>query len=206
MMFRLLSIILVLVSIQAHAGDNIGENYIKQNRLLEEEIKLSRKPVIYFVVNIDENKIVIKSRGINLKELNFQDSGCWGRPVSVNTYQVKKKSTFIKPGRETITPKDDKEKNTFELEALELKDMPSRYTIALEGGATLFVRPLTVGFVSAIGNAYYSSVKYITRPLSMVWNTLKGTPYTAFDIVLNENDARAFYWSLSEDSTVIVYK
>ena len=204
MLFRLLTIIVVLISIPAYAGNDIRESYIKQNRLLEEEIKLSRKPVIYFVFNMQEKKIYIKSRGINLKEVNIQDFGYWGNPVSVNAFKVKKKSAFIKPGRETIKPGDESKKDTFELEALELKDMPSRYTIVFESGATVFIRHLSEGVISAIGNAFYSSAKFLTRPLSMVWNTLKGTPYTTINIVLNENDARAVYWSISENSAVIV--
>ncbi|MGB5158460.1 hypothetical protein [Desulfobacterium sp. N47] len=204
MKFKLITIIVILISIPAYAGNNIKGNYIKQNRLLEEEIKLSRKADIYFVFNISEKVIYIKSRGINLKELGIQDSGRWGNSVSVNSYKVKEKSTFIKPGRETIKPGNDTKKDTFELEALELKDMPSRYTIVLFGGATVFIRPSSQGIITATANAFYSSIKFFTHPLSMVWNTLKGSPYTAFDIVLNENDARALYWSLSNNSAIIV--
>lgn len=205
MLFRLLTIVVILISIPAYAGNDIRERYISGNRLLEEEIKLSSKPDIYFVFNMLEKKIYIKSRGINLKELNIQDSSYWGSPVSTNAYKVKKKSTLIKPGRETIKPGDDNKKDAFKLEALELKDMPSRYTIVFAGGATVFIRPLSEGFVSAMGNAFYSSVKFLKRPVSMVWNTLKGAPFTTFDIVLNENDARAVYWSLSDNSAVIMY-
>ena len=39
----------------------------------------------------------------------------------------------------------------------------------------------------------------------MLWYTLRGKPYTAIDMVLDKNDARAIYWSLSEGSGAIIY-
>ncbi len=204
MLFRSLTFFFILISFPAYAADNVMENYIKQNQLLEEEIKLSRKPDIYYVFNMLEMKIYIKARGINLKEFSIQDFSRWGKPFSVNVFKVKRKSTFIKPARETIKPGDEKKKDNFELEALELKDMPTRYTIVFEGGATLFIRPSSEGFISTTGNFFYSSYKLLTRPLLMVWNTLKGKSYKAFNIVLNENDARAVYWSIPEKSAVIL--
>lgn len=195
---------LLFFSIQAHADENVYENYIKQNKVIEEEIKLSRKPDIYFVFDIQENKIYIKSRGINLKEINIQKSGYWGSPVAVSIFKVKNKSTLIKPERETIRPGSNSNKDSFELDALELTDMPSRFKIVFESGVTFFIRPLPEGFISTIGNAFYESSKFFTRPVSMILKALKGAPLTTFYIVLNENDARAIYWSLSENSDVIV--
>lgn len=203
MISGILTIFLLFFSIQAHANENVYENYINQNQVIEKEIKLSRNPVIYFVFDMPENKIYIKSRGINLKEINIQKSGYWGSPIAVSTLKVKNKSTLIKPERETISPGSNN-KDSFELDALELTDMPSRYKIVFESGVTVFIRPLQDGFFSAIGNAFYESSKFLVRPVSMILKTLKGAPLTTFDIVLNENDARAIYWSLSENSEVIV--
>lgn len=194
---------IALIAGPAFAGDD-KEIYIRESRLLEEELKLSRKPDIYFVLNLKGKMVYIKARGILLKELQIRDFNCWGSPVSVNAYRVREKSTFIEPEREMIKPGEIKKNDKYKVDAFELTDMPSRYTVVLDGGVAIFIKPLTEGIVSGISNVSYSSVRFFTRPILMLWNVLKGKPYTAIDIVLDKNDARAFYWSLSEKSTAIV--
>lgn len=202
-----LPLILLFISLlagSASAGDD-KDKYIRENRLLEEELALARKPDIYFVFNLKEKKACIKARGIPLRELQINDFRFWGSPVSGNVYRLKKKSTFIKPGREVIKPGESKEKDNFEIDALELADMPSRYTLVLEGGVNIFIRPQTEGILSGIGNFFHTSMRFLIRPLSMLWYALRGKPYTAIDIILDRNDARAVYWSLSEGSGAIIY-
>ena len=204
MRLQLILLFISLIAGPASAGDD-KERYIRENRLLEEELTLARKPDIYFVFNLKEKMAYIKAREIHLRELQINDFHCWSSPVSGNVYRLRKKSTFFKPGREVIKPGESKEKDNFKVEALELADMPSRYTLVLDGGLTIFIRPLTEGIVSGIGNLFYTSMRFLIRPISMLWYALRGKPYTAIDIVLEKNDARAIYWSLSEGSGAIIY-
>lgn len=204
MRLQLILLFITLIVGPASAGDD-KERYIRENRLLEEELALARKPDIYFVFNLKEKMASIKARGIPLRELQINDFHCWGSPVSGNVYRLIKKSTFFKPGREMIKPGESKEKDNFKIEALELADMPSRYTLVLDGGVRILIRPSTAGIVSGIGNLFYTSMRFLIRPIAMLWHALRGTPYTAIDIVLDKNDARAVYWSLSEGSGAIIY-
>ena len=201
--FRFIFLFIALISGPAFAGDD-KEMYIRESRLLEEELKLSRKPDIYFVFDLKGKMVYIKARGISLKELQIKDFNCWGTPVSANAYRVRKKSAFIEPVRETIKPGEIKKNDKYKVDAFELADMPSRYTVVLDGGVVIFIKPLTEGIASGISNISYSSMRFFTRPILMFWNVLKGKPYTAIDIVLDKNDARAFYWSLSESSNAII--
>ncbi|MBU1713335.1 MAG: hypothetical protein KKD47_09555 [Proteobacteria bacterium] len=200
---RLIFFFIALIAGPAFAGDDKGI-YIRESRLLEEELKLSRKPDIYFVFNLKEKIVYVKARGISLKELQIKHFKCWGSPVSVNAYRVREKSALIEPEREMIKPGESKKNEKYKVDAFELADMPSSYTVVLDGGVAIFIKPSTEGIVSGISNASYSSVRFVTRPILMLWNVLKGTPYTAIDIVLDKNDARAFYWSLSEKSKAII--
>ena len=204
MRLQLILLFIALIAGPASAGDD-KERYIRENRLLEEELTLARKPDIYIVFNLKEKMAFIKARGIHLRELQINDFHCWGSPVSGNVYRLIKKSTFFKPGRAMIKPGESKEKDNFKIEALELADMPSRYTLVLDGGVRILIRPLTAGIVSGIGNLFYTSMRFLIRPIAMLWHALRGTPYTAIDIVLDKNDARAVYWSLSEGSGAIIY-
>ena len=200
----ILLFITLLIAGPASAGDD-KERYIRENRVLEEELALARKPDIYFVFNLQEKMAYIKARGIPLRELQINDFHCWGSPFSGSGYRLIKKSTFFKPDRETIKPGEKKEKDNFKIEALELADMPSRYTLVLDGGVKISIRPPTEGIVSGIGNIFYTSMRFIIRPIFMLWYALKGKPYTVIDMVLDINDARAVYWSFSEGSGAIIY-
>jgi hypothetical protein len=204
MRLQLILLFIILIAGPASASDD-KERYIRENRLLEEELTLVRKPEIYIVFKLKEKKAYVKARGIHLRELQINDFHCWGSPVSSNVYRVREKSTFFKPGREMIKPGESKEKDNFKIEALELADMPSRYTLVLDGGARILIRPPTEGIISGTGNLFYASMSFLIRPLSMLWYTLRGKPYTAIDIIMDKNDARAVYWSLSENSGAIIY-
>ncbi|MCG2723017.1 MAG: hypothetical protein L6290_13550 [Thermodesulfovibrionales bacterium] len=195
---------MTLIASPASAGED-KERYIRENRLLEEELTLARQPDIYFVFNLKEKMAYIKARGIHLRELQLNDFHCWGSPVSGNGYRLRKKSTFFKPGRQMVNPGESKGKDNFKIEALELADMPSRYTLVLDGGVRILIRPLTEGIVSGIGNIFHTSIQFFIRPIAMLWHALRGKPYTAIDIVLDKNDARAVYWSFSEGSGAIIY-
>jgi hypothetical protein len=204
MRLQFILLFIALMAGPASAGDN-KERYISENRFLEEELVLTRQPDIYFVFNLRGKMAYIKARGIHLKELPINDFHCWGSPVSGNGYRLRKKSTFFKPDREMIKPGESKEKDNFKIEALELSDMPSRYTLVLDCGVKISIRPPTEGVVSGIGNILYTSMRFIIRPVPMLWYALTGKPYTVIDIVLDKNDARAVYWSFSEGSGVIIY-
>jgi len=201
--FRFIFFIITLITVPVFAGDD-KEIYIRETGLIEEELKLSRKPDVYFFFNLKEKIIYIKSRGISLKEMHIKGFNCWGTPVSVNAYRVRKKSTFNEPEREMIKPGEIKKNDKYKVDAFELSDMPSRYTIILDSGAEIYIKPSTEGIASGISNASYSSVRFLTRPILTLWNVLKGKPYTAIDIVLDKNDARAIYWSLTENSNTII--
>jgi len=204
MRLKLILLFIALIAVPSYAGDDEAR-YVRENRLLEEELALARRPDIYFVCNPKEKMAYIKARGIPLRELQMNDFHCWGSPVSGIVYHLSKKSSFFKPDRDMITPGESKEKDNFKIEALELADMPSRYTLVLENGIVIYVKPSSEGIVSGITNVSYSSVILLTRPVLILWNMLKGNPYTAIDIVLSENDARAIYWSLTEKSNTIIY-
>jgi len=201
--FRFIFFFITLITVPAFAGDD-KEIYIRESRFIEEELKLSRKPDVYFFFNLKEKIIYIKSRGISLKEMQIKEFNCWGTPVSVNAYRVRKKSTFNEPEREMIKPGEIKKNDKYKVDAFELSDMPSRYTIILDSGAAIYIKSSTEGIVSGISNASYSSVRFLTRPILTLWNVLKGKPYTAIDILLDKNDARAIYWSLTENSNIII--
>lgn len=203
--FRFVLISLSLFLSADAAGIDEKESLLRENAVLESELKLSRKSDLYFVVNLKEKHIQIKSKGILLKELPLQQVSIWGTPLSPASYILMKKSSFIKPRRENIKPGDARERDNFEIDALELADMPSQYTLSMNKGLSISVRPKTEGLMSGVCSLFSSTMRFVFRPLHMVWNTVRGKPYTAVDVVLDRESAKALYWSFIEGKACIVY-
>ncbi len=200
----LILFLITSIAAPASAGDDKAR-YLQENRLLEEELQLAQKQNLYIVFNLGEKTASLRAKGIRLRDLPLKKARYWGSAASLRSYHMEKKSTFIEPGRETIKPGENKDADTFDVEALELTDMPSRYDLYFDGGLTVFVRPQTDGVVSAMGNTLYAAKVFITRPFSLLWNSVRKKTYTALDIVLDGNDARTLYWSLTAGSGALIY-
>ncbi len=205
MRLGLIFFLILLNAGPAPAGGNDKERYIRENRLLEEELKLARKQDIYLVFNLREKTVSLKARGLQLRKLPLKDFQYWGSPLGVKAYHLKRKSTLFEPGREVVSPGKTKNTDNFEIEALELADMPSKYAFVLDGGVRISIRPQAAGILLGIRNLLSWPIKFLTRPAAMFWNALRKKPYTAIDIVLDKNDAQTLYWSLADGSGVIVY-
>jgi hypothetical protein len=204
MLLRLIVLFLtIFITASAHGNDK--ERLVRENQVLEAELSLARKPNIYCIFNLKKKNIQIKATGALLKELPIQDVHCWGSSTPKDALFLIKKSTFIKPGREKIKPGENKEKDTFEIDSLEPDDMPARYTLVFDKGMSVSVKPKPEGFFSTIGNFLPSLKESIVRPFLTVFYAVRGKPYTAIDIELKKDDAKALYWSLSEGTGSVFY-
>ncbi|OGW45711.1 MAG: hypothetical protein A2Y66_01305 [Nitrospirae bacterium RBG_13_41_22] len=203
MLLRVL-ILVITVLITVNASANEKARLIKETRLLKTELSLAQKPLIYFVFNLKENKVQIRAKGFILKEFLIHNVRYWGSSLPGNVLVLKKKSTFLKPRRDKINPGENKEDDIFEIEALELEDMPVRYTLKMDRGVYLSVMP-TKGFFTTPVNVLSSFKKFLVRPFFKVLYSVRKKPFTAIDIVLNKEDAKALYWSLSEGTQTIIY-
>lgn len=180
------------------------DGLIRENRLLESELKLAGKPDIYFIFNLTEKKVQFKAKGVVLKELPVENIKLWGLPVQPEPLKLIKKTTLLKPKRAKIRPTKINE-DSFELEALELEDMPARYRLTMENDVWLYVRPEPDGILSKIFYGVSILKSYISRPVLSLWNTLWGRTFTEIDITVDEKDARALYWSFTEGLSCIIY-
>lgn len=213
-----LLIILLAVSVTASAISEKAVGIVNETRLLESELKLAKKPIIYFIFNLKDKKVFLKSRGLILKEMKIEDLKFWGEPVDVASRSMLKKSALFKePKREKIDPNKNKEEEaetttttttpgTFDIEALELKDMPATYRLEFEGGIFISIGSAGTGFFSKLYNAGSNLGWYISRPLITIWNSVRSRSYTSIYLTLNEEDARSIYWSLVENSENIIYQ
>lgn len=176
----------------------------ENNRLLESELKLAKKPQLYFIFNLKEKKIYFKCRGITLRELEIEKVNLWGQSPDLKARVLLKRSTLFKPERKEINPKD-KEEEEFELEALELDDMPANFSMVLDEGINISVRQKPEGFFSELRSIYSYTMWHITSPLITVWNAVQKKPFTSIYITLSKKDAQSLYWSFYEGLAGIIY-
>lgn len=213
-----LLVILLALSVSANAISQDIAGIANETHLLESELILAKKPNIYFIFDLKKKEVLLKARGIVLKEMKIEDVKFWGEPIDARTQTMLKKSALFKePKRVNIDPTKAKEEETstnkttdttpgtFDLEALELKDMPTIYRLEFSDGIFISVRPKASGFVSKLYAIANYAGWYISRPVITIWHSIKSRPYTSIYLTLNEEDARSIYWSLVENSENIIY-
>jgi hypothetical protein len=201
MLIRLFILILT-VSISANGLCFDKDFLIKENLLLESELKLAKKPNIYCIFNLRDKNVQIKANGILLKDFAIKKAFYWGNPNPVSPLVLAKKRTFIKPHRSKIKPESSNDDDTFELNPLEMDDMPSRYTLVLTPAVRISIKPK--GYFSNMWNVFSLINSSLALPLITFGYSVIGNPYTYVDIVLNKEDAKALYWSLSEGTGIIL--
>lgn len=181
---------------------------------MESELKLAEASYLYFIFHLEENTVQIKARGVLLKELPIGGSRHWGGSPPIAPLTLIRKSALVEPQRKAIAPKKREEESseeeesstTFELEALELKDMPSSFRLALSEGVHISIRPKPEGFVARFLDILRTLVWYATKPLQSIWYAQRGEPFIALELVLARDDAQRLYWSFPEGNQAIVYR
>jgi hypothetical protein len=203
----LIKILLLISILTLFPFQTFGENQVtlaKENQLLREEWSLAQKSNLYVVFHLKEKTIQIKAKGVSLQEFPIHHIDLWGNNVPDKALALVKKSALVKPSRKTVRPGDMKESEDFTLDVLELDDMPIRYTLVLDNRVFISIRP-SEGVTSKFGNTLLSLEDFLVRPAVTFWYAVRGKQYTALDLGLEKQDAKALYWSFTEGAKCIVY-
>ena len=193
----LVVLVILFSSLPAGGGDQTAS---LENRLAKEEILLAKTPSLYFIVYLKSKVIALRSRGLTLQEWKIQSLHAWGDTLPLSALTLEKKSTLFPPKRTKIKPAaNEEEAATFELDALELKDMPSRFTLFLSGGIRVFVRPKARGFFPRLGNFGHLIVWNVWVPLKTLFLQMRKKPFGSIDIKLdNKEAAQSVYWAFPD--------
>ena len=203
--FRVLAVVCVLSSSVPAWGADQTASF--ENRLAKEELVLAKTPSLYFIVYLKSKMIALRSRGMTLHKWEVESIRVWGDAPPLSALTLEKKSTLFPPKRAKIKPAaKEEEAATFELETLELKDMPSRFTLFLSGGIRVFVRRNAGGFFPRLGNLGHLIVWNLWLPLKNLSFELKKKPFAAIDIRLEKKeDGQAIYWALPDGVKGLVF-
>ena len=201
-------------AVASPAGNDVT-GWVRDARALEAELRLASQERIYLILDARDATVRIKAAALTLKTLPITRWTSWGSPVAPAPRTLVRRSALLEPRRPRITPEAaDPPTNDAgvlaspgagtDLDALELKDMPARYRLALDQGVHIAVRPEPEGFFSRWWERAYYAGWYLTRPLPTVWNSMLGRPYSALYLRIAAQDARALYWVCRDGTEFLV--
>jgi hypothetical protein len=193
-----LSLLLLLGAFLPAPASDMTAYY--ENQLAKEELGLAKTPSLYFIVYIKSKIMALKSRGMILQEWPIKSIHAWGDRTPLSALTLEKKSTLFPPKRTKIVPAaKEEDAATFELDALELKDMPSRFTLFLSGGIRVNFRSPARGFFPRLGSFGHFLAWNLWVPAKNLSYRLRKKPFSALDISLSKKeDSQAVYWAFAD--------
>ena len=196
---------LVLLSVAATVccapSEDPASTY-RQKNFLEEEYALAKATGFYFLINLKDKRIELKSRGIVLRTWEPRRIRFWGSPVPFRALALTRKTALTLPQRRVIkldeeeaVPKPQAKPGEFELEALEVKDMPRFFTLELENGMMISV----VGQEKGARKLWSLMKWHIGMPLKILKFHLKKRTMSLIQIGFDDSkEGQALYWALTE--------
>lgn len=184
-----------------------------ENRLLEAELKLASKGTTYIILDmrtISDSapmRISLKNRGTVLREFHVHRIR-YGRAkgLPIEPIPLTKKTAFFPPKRKEIRPlkPEDKADTTSPPDVLELNDMPPNYTLSFGKELSISITGKPKGFISRFIHRIRSLLTHLRYSLTMVWNYLWKKEFAIIQMMMDHEDAQAFYWSLDEGMSIVV--
>jgi hypothetical protein len=167
----------------------------RENRRLEAETVLAATTRPYFELDLERQRIALKTRGMVLFEIPVQELGIWGRRLAVGPTAVVRRDALARPA---VIPGNEKTPETLDDQLLELSDMPTSYRLGLSGEVDVEVLPLAEGRWPLWRQRLRVWRWRLTRPLVTLRQRRERHETTAIFLILQPEDARRLYWSFFE--------
>lgn len=201
---RRLFLVLLLVGFATPARATDLATLEGRNRLLQAEYQLAKKDQLYLLFDLPARQVQIKASGVVLAGLPIAQLQGRGQPSPEGLRTLSKRQASSPPQRVAIDPQAERKPGKFELQALELDDMPSAYRLLLDDGSSLTITPLAEGFRGAVTGLARDLWWRLSRPFISGWYSLRGKPYTEQRLTLAAHDARRLYWSFQEGMPCLI--
>ncbi len=170
-----------------------------RNKLLQEELKLAQAPASYVIFDLEKRVVSLKARGMSLREWKIESLRRWGNPAALEIISLHKKSALFAPKRKKIKPGANQSGDKFELDVLELKDMPSSFVLSMSGGLSIYVNSRPGNFLARMASLSRGVKWFSWLPLKNLWFQIRKKPFSCLDIRVGDAaEAKALYWALGE--------
>jgi hypothetical protein len=197
-------------------GDSISQkirDLKDENSLLEAELGLASKGTSYIILDLRTEsetvpvRINLKNRGIVLREFDVEriryrrTKGLFIEPIPLI-----KRMAFFPLKRKEIRPHkpEDGVDAIGKLDFLELKDIPSNYTLSFGKGLLISIAGQPKGLIPRFAHLIRSILIHIRYSLTVVWNRLWKNEFAIIEIMMGKEDAQSFYWSLEEGMSIVI--
>lgn len=187
----------------------------KQARLAN-EYSLAKESQFYFVLDVPGRKLELRVRGMVLRSWPLQGMRFWGDPDFAGTVELIRKSALKAPARIVIKPGEDETAEgagtdgsaqvvtgaaspaapaEFDLEALELKDMPKRFSLDFDNGLHIQVLARSGGSPGLFGSLADAWHWHVDLPLRNLFGSRNGKRISELKLAFeHDEDAQAIYW------------
>jgi hypothetical protein len=195
-------------------------NLAKKQNSLSSEYALAKDQNFYFVLDVLGRKLELKARGMVLKSWPFQAMRFWGRPGFSGDVELVRKTALRAPKRIVIKPGGEPEKAAavpaptvkpagtsaasgnpadFDLEALELKDMPKRFSLDFDNGLHIVIKTKTADSGGLLGSLKGIWNWYVDLPLRNLFGSSKAKDLAELELTFdNDGDGQSIYWHFFE--------
>ncbi len=197
-------------------GDSIGQKIraLKdENCLLEAELGLASKGASYIILDLRTEsetvpvRINLKNRGTVLREFDVERIRYRRtKGLVIEPIPLIKKMAFFPPKRKEVRPHKpgDGADTISQVDFLELKDIPSNYTLSFGKGLFISITGQPKGLIPRFIHLVRSTLIHIRYSLAIVWNHLWKNELAIIEIIMGKEDAQALYWSLEEGMSLVV--
>jgi hypothetical protein len=184
-----------------------------ENSLLEAELRLASKGVSYVMLDMRTEsdsipvRINLKNRGRVLREFDVERIRYRRtKGLVIEPIPLIKKMAFFPLKRKEIRPHkpEDGADAIGKLDFLELKDIPSNYTLSFGKGLLISVAGQPKGLISRFIHLIRSTLIHIRFSLAIIWNHFWKNDFAIIEIIMGNEDAQALYWSLNEGINILV--
>ncbi|MCK7476880.1 MAG: hypothetical protein M0C28_04555 [Candidatus Moduliflexus flocculans] len=185
----------------------------KKQSSLSSEYSLAKDSNFYFVFDVLGRKLELRVRGMVLRTWPLQAMRFWGRPDLAGSVALVRKTTLKAPQRIVIKPGEEEEAAPapaakpaapaaapaaaadFDLEALELRDMPKRFSFDFDNGLHVTIKAKNAGERGFAGTLTDAWRWYVDLPLRNLFGSREGKAISELELTFDEEkDAQAIYW------------
>ena len=210
------------IAAPAHALD---DKLTVDNTLLQAEYDLARKKEVYLFLSLAKSQFDIRSSGMTISTIPIKELRPWGPLPQPGLHLIADKDRVPERIKIQIPPPEGEETATkpavptppvdptappvakkFAVEATEVTDMPSNYSLRLAGGGLLVIKsfPPASNRKGLLAQRFEKKLWKFSHAFKAPFQHYKQEPFTELLLILSPDDAQRLYWALPVGSALLI--
>lgn len=203
----------------------IEDRLTVENTMLRAEYDLARKGQVYLYLNMSKKEFEVRSSGMTIATIAITEIRPWGPIPSPGLHLIvdkdrvpeREKIQIPPPGGEENAPKPVTPPppvdpaappvvKKFDVQATEVTDMPTSYSLSLEGGGLLAIKsfPEVKTWKEKMTRRFEKEIWEFSHALQTVKQHQKKKNYSELTLILTPQDAQRLYWALPVGSALLI--